>query len=99
MPGFGSWMVGQRALGVLHAGLSFLGLAMMTVSLCWFVFNWIQNQQMPQSAGPYFWVAVTGIMLFVGAWFWSLVSSVALLRRVCANPPPAAGENVPPKLN
>ena len=99
MPGVGSWMTGQRALGVLHAALALAGVTMMMAWLCWFVFKWIQNERMPQSAGPYLWVAVTGVALFAGAWLWSLMSSVALLRRVSANPPPVPVENQPPKLN
>ena len=98
MPGVGSWMVGQRALAVTHVLMSLGGVLLMTVWLCWFVFQWIRNERMPQSFGPYFWTAVLSVVLFAGAWLWSLMSSVALLRRVSANPSPT-GENQPPKLN
>ena len=99
MPGVGSWMAGQRALGVAHVLMSFGGVLLMTVWLCWFVFQWIESQQMPKSAGPYLWVAVLGVVLFAGAWLWSLMSSVALLRRAGRNAPPAPVENRPPMLN
>lgn len=96
MPGLGTWSTGQRALGALQALLSIAGVFLMTLWLVWFMYQWIQNEQMPKSDGPYAWIAVVGVVLFAGAWLWALITGVATIRRT--REAPISG-TPPPKLN
>lgn len=98
MPGVGSWMAGQRLLGAVHFLMSCAGVGMMMVWLCWFMFQWIKSQSMPQARGPVFLLAAGGVVLFAAAWLWSLMVSIALVRRT--GPDPAAGQpsGAPPEL-
>src|SRR5258706_12351104 len=97
MPGVGSWMAGQRKLGATHFLLSLAGLLLMTAWVCFYVCDWISHQTMPAALGPQLWTGIAGAVLFIGAWLWSLMSSLALVRQANAAPPPESSQ--PPKLN
>ena len=46
----------------------------------WCVAIWTRTQELPTELGPFFWPAAAGAILFVGAWFWALASSLQILR-------------------
>jgi hypothetical protein len=94
LPGVGSWIAGQRE-AVAQVVVACLGMVLMTGWLVWFVFSWIHHQRVPVLAGPFHWGGVLGVVLFLFAWCWSLVSGLQLVRQTrknqSAGPPPAGG--------
>jgi len=95
LPGVGSWMAGQRMLGVTQILMSLAGMFLMTAWLCLFLFQWLRDEQMPRTLGPHLWLAIAGVVIFSAAWLWSLASSVALIRRAGAT---ALKTDTPPRV-
>ncbi len=89
-PGLGSFIAGRRVAGIGQLLLAAVGFALF---VAWFVLRMIQlynqviNDLEPKPVG---WVGEVGVAVFAVAWFWSLVTSLSLLREVRAAEPPAA---------
>ncbi len=77
-PGLGSLMAGRWIAGSGQLGLAVAGFVMVVV---WFFkvmiqyYGQISGDVQPHPVG---WIGITGGILFVASWFWSLVTSVSL---------------------
>ena len=86
-PGLGSLMAGRWLAGLGQLALAVAGFVMLVV---WFFEVMIQYYgQITESAPmrPVGWIGEIGGILFVAAWFWSLVTSISLLRQAPADKP------------
>lgn len=91
-PGLGSLMAGRRLAGL---GQLLLGVAGFLMVVAWFVllalqmYNELINGAEPKSVAR---LGITGAVIFLAAWVWSLVTSLSLLREARPNESePAAG--------
>ena len=90
-PGMGTVMAGQR-IGYVQAAIMLAGFFLiMGFMICYFasVFRLLSqldssDAQFEQCYRPYAWAGISGLVLCVIAWFWSLFSSVAILRSAVA---------------
>ena len=82
LPGLGSFLARRRIAGPAQALLAGLGAGM---SLWWLILlarQWAQEGYFPIDGGDDFRIGVTGVLLFAGAWLWSLATSLSVLRSV-----------------
>jgi hypothetical protein len=101
-PGLGTLLAGRRA-GYFQAAIMLAGFALATGYGVWFILSAVRVLADPvgkeadwqAAVRPHAWIAAVGLGLCVGAWLWSLVSSVQILR--AAGPPPYRGP-APPRL-
>ena len=106
-PGLGSLMAGRWIAGIGQLALALAGFVMVVV---WFFevmiqyYGQVNGNVQPHPVG---WIGVTGSILFVASWLWSLVTSVNLLLQAksaeadAAKPIPARTTDAsgqPPKL-
>ncbi|MEW6303986.1 MAG: hypothetical protein AB1705_10975 [Verrucomicrobiota bacterium] len=88
-PGLGTLMAGRRVTGWLQVLLAGAGFVLV---VGWFAQFYAdlhrQFSELPPQPWPYPWMGKVGLLLFVAAWLWALVSSISILRSV----------RVPPKL-
>ena len=90
-PGMGTVMAGQR-IGYVQAAIMLAGFFLiMGFMICYFASVFRLLTQMDSSDAtfeqcyrPYAWAGISGLALCVVAWFWSLFSSVAILRSAVA---------------
>lgn len=102
-PGLGSLMAGRWIAGIGQLVLAVAGFGLVVV---WFAEVMIQYYGQVFSDAPtrpVGWIGETGALLFVASWFWSLVTSLSLLRQAAGeeseNSKPAPPEpDPPPKL-
>jgi hypothetical protein len=84
-PGLGSLMAGRRAAGMGQLLVAVAGFVMI---VCWFVqvnlqvYNELVKDVPPKSVA---WLGITGAVIFVAAWCWSLVTSLSILREARAS--------------
>ena len=93
-PGLGTLLARRLVAGILQLLLSLAGFVCVTI---WFIqkmrvlYGQAFGTKLPPNAGSHFgWI---GLLLFVVAWLWSLVSSIQILHDVPKN----AGL-IPPKI-
>ena len=67
-------------LWLVTAVLALTGFALTIWWAVGFVAEWIHTGTIPLELNPRFWTAVGGVLLFIIAWFWSLATSLAILR-------------------
>jgi hypothetical protein len=79
LPGLGSLLVGRK-VGWLQAALALGGFVLMLVWLGSFVVTWINRESMPLDGGPELGRGLLGVGLSLGAWLWSLASSLGAIR-------------------
>ena len=79
LPGLGSLLAGRRA-GWPQAALAFVGFALSTVWLGWFVIAWSRTGSFPLDGGPYLPLGLLGVLLFAVSWMWGLVTCLAVVR-------------------
>lgn len=97
-PGLGSLMARRYVAGTGQLLLAIAGFALVVL---WFVLmlgqtiSAINNDTQPK---PYGWVGELGGLLFILAWFWSLVTSLSLLREAKAEDELVAQSETPPPL-
>lgn len=96
-PGLGTIMIGKLALGLAQLALALAGFAFV---LAWFIA--VLRQYYGQITGnveikSVAWIGLVGVALFGAAWFWSLVTSIGLIRQARRNA--AAAAPVPPLLS
>jgi hypothetical protein len=88
LPGLGTWVAGRRLSGTLQILMAVTGFGL---AFAWFVQLITLYGRMDDfpdfSALPYRWL-IAGVVLFAGAWLWSLASSLAMLRRAHGSRPP-----------
>lgn len=78
-PGLGTLMVSKIALGLAQLALAFVGFGVMLV---WFLA--VMRQYYGQITGnvevkPVGWIGIVGAGLFLGAWIWSLITSIGII--------------------
>jgi len=79
LPGLGSLMA-KRRVGWLQIVLSVSGAFLTILGMITVMLHWIAVQQLPIGMGYYVWLLM-GIVLFGTGWFWSLVTSLLILRQ------------------
>jgi len=82
LPGLGSFLVGRRIAGVAQAALAGTGAGMSAFWLILLARQWAQEGYFPIDGGDDFRIGVTGVLVFAGAWVWSLATSLSVLRAV-----------------
>lgn len=93
-PGLGSLMAGRRAAGLGQLLLAVAGFGMV---ITWFltfalqIYNELFNDAPRESVA---WLGWAGAGLFIGAWVWSLVTSLSVLREARARESKPAGPTV-----
>ena len=95
-PGLGTLMLGNMALGLAQLALAIAGFLFVIV---WF--GMVLTQYYGQISGnaevkPVGWIGITGAILFVASWFWSLVTSIGFIR--AANRMTQQDPAVPPRI-
>ena len=98
LPGMGTIMARRKSSGYLQAGLSLIGFAIFTGFVLWFLVGLIRTvSDIYGDLDAYWrdvrsraWIAWVGLVVCGVAWFWSLASSVQILRaaRKQSRPPP-----------
>jgi len=72
-------MGGRKVAGYVQIILGLAGFLITLVALVKIAFAWVQDFQLPADASLYR-SAIIGMAVFLGAWTWSLLTSLALLR-------------------
>ena len=80
MPGLGSVMARRKTAGYLQIVLSLAGFLITLGALIKFALFWVHDFEMPDDPALYR-AAIIGIAIFIGAWLWSLVTSLAIFRQ------------------
>lgn len=96
-PGLGTLMLGKLALGFSQLALCCAGFGFVVFwfgSVLYQYYGQISGNVEVKSVG---WIGITGAMLFVASWFWSLITSIGFIRAAnrAANPKPT----VPPRIS
>lgn len=81
LPGLGSLIAGCRTSGFLQATLALVGTALTTVLWAPMLTTIIRTGQLPEEVGQSIWGGLLGILIFVIAWVWALVTGLSILRR------------------
>jgi len=80
LPGLGSWLAGQRFVGVLQVALALTGFVLTAWWCVSFFAAWLRTQSFPWDGGPQFRLGLVGVALFAAGWFWALATSLATIR-------------------
>jgi len=80
LPGLGS-LVARNRWGYAQVLLALAGFALTCRWLFGFLAAWSEPGAFPLDSGPSLAWGLGGILLFVAAWLWSLVSGLALVRK------------------
>lgn len=98
LPGMGTIMAQRRSSGYFQAALSLIGFAIFTGFVLWFLVGLVRTASDTYGdLGAYWsyvrsraWIAWIGLVVCAVAWFWSLFSSLQILRAAKRNsrPPP-----------
>ena len=93
-PGLGSFVAGHRVVGLFQMGLAVLGFIAI---LAWFWGLLRGAWESVQAGGSISWppaqALIVGCALFAGAWLWSLVTSLQILRDLRKTTPPILPES------
>ncbi len=95
-PGLGTLMLGKIGLGLAQLAFAIAGFLFI---VSWFVL--ILTQFYGQISGdvevkPVGWIGITGAILFIISWFWSLVTSIGFIR--AANRVAQHATEIPPRI-
>ena len=85
LPGLGSVLAGRKS-GYVQIILAVAGFLVTLVALVKIVLVWVQDFQFPAD-GHLIGVAFIGLAVFLLAWTWSLVTSLAVFKSREAKPP------------
>lgn len=80
LPGLGSWIAG-RWTGLAQMALALAGFILTSLWPIWMIKTVLELREIPDTLGPHFGKAVSGLILFGIAWFWALGSSIAVLQK------------------
>jgi len=93
-PGLGSFVAGHRVVGLFQMGLAVSGFIAI---LAWFWELLRGAWESVQAGGSISWppaqALIVGCALFAGAWLWSLVTSLQILRDLRKTTPPILPES------
>lgn len=95
-PGLGTLMLGKLALGLAQLAFAIAGFVFI---ISWFVL--ILSQFYGQISGdvevkPVGWIGITGAILFVASWCWSLITSIGFIRKASRMAQPLP--EIPPRI-
>jgi hypothetical protein len=79
LPGLGSFLARRRIAGAAQAMLAGTGFGMSAWWLVLLARQWEQEGYFPFDGGDDFRIGLTGAVVFVTAWVWSLVTSLFVL--------------------
>ena len=85
LPGLGSLLGRHRLSGLAQIVLTVAGFVMSVLWFVAFLTACLRDGQLPADGGAYARCGVTGLVLFLGGWLWSLASSVQILRQARSN--------------
>jgi hypothetical protein len=94
LPGFGTWLGGNRLAGVCQMILAGTGLVLSVWYIAWFCREWFHSGQAPFENYRYLWVALVGVGTFLVGWAWGLVVGLWLVRRAKHPPPISAVKRI-----
>jgi hypothetical protein len=80
LPGLGSWLAGERFVGILQMMLAFMGLGFISFWFVSFLIACLQTQTFPVDGGPHLLQGMLGVVLSLASWFWALGTSLRILR-------------------
>ena len=80
LPGVGTFLARRRIAGILQLVVSQTGFVMMMLWAFAYVRDWLRAGSLPEDFGTHFGLVLLGLAMFFFAWFWSLVSSLQILR-------------------
>jgi hypothetical protein len=93
-PGLGSFVAGHRVVGLFQMGLAVSGFIAI---LAWFWGLLRGAWESVQAGGSISWppaqALIVGCALFAGAWLWSMVTSLQILRDLRKTTPPILPES------
>lgn len=95
-PGLGSWMAGRRAAGSGQLALAVVGFILV---IAWLAELFLQTAaEVLEDTPPisHTWLGVTGVLVFLAAWLWALVTSLDLIRQAKTNTPCGPPPPLPP---
>ena len=78
-PGLGSIVAGRWA-GFGQVIVAAVGVALAMVGATGFFTTWYQTLEMPIAGRP-FWTAISGVVLFIAGWLWSLLTSIQVVKQ------------------
>ncbi len=81
LPGAGTCMAGQRLVGFFQAVLALTGFFLTIPWLVQTLAAWIRTGALTPEMNALLAATLAGIFLFTGAWIWSLVVGLRLLRQ------------------
>jgi hypothetical protein len=79
LPGLGTLITGRRS-GWPQMMLSVVGFGLNCAWAVWFFAVLLRSEQLPEDLTAHIWVALSGVVIFLVAWLWALVSSLQILR-------------------
>jgi len=79
LPGLGTFVAGRRFAGALQLIVSQGGFLLMLLWAILYALSWMRQEKIPEDLGPGSWLGVLGVVFFVLAWFWSLISSIVIV--------------------
>jgi hypothetical protein len=78
-PGLGT-VLAKRRVGYLQLLLAVVGFCLSCGWILWFIVTVLRTLDYPPSGHWHWWALGLGAALFAGAWGWSLLSSLAMLK-------------------
>lgn len=79
LPGLGS-VLGGRRCGWTQMVVAVTGFGLTMWWAISFVIQWVRDGAFPMTGGSQLWAGLGGLIMFIGAWGWGLVSGLQLLR-------------------
>jgi hypothetical protein len=98
-PGLGSLMGRRWIAGTGQLALSVLGFILLVVWFFKIIIQYYGQITGDVPVQPVGWIGLTGGIIFVAAWFWSLVTSISLLMQAKKDEAQTFQQNVPPPLS
>lgn len=80
-PGLGTLMLGKLALGLAQLALAIAGFLFIIAWFAMILFQYYGQISGNVEVKPVGWIGITGAILFVAAWTWSLFSSIGFIRK------------------
>lgn len=80
-PGLGTLMLGEIALGIAQLAIVSIGCALILIWFAGVMWNYYGQIAGTPNIPHLIWVGVVGLLFFIGAWVWSLISSLIFIRR------------------
>ena len=96
-PGLGTLMLGKLALGLTQLALALAGFLFIVTWFAMILFQYYGQISGNVEVRPVGWIGITGAILFVASWLWSLITSIGFIRE--ANRAANRESSVPPRIS